>query len=61
MGHAFDMFSFFVITFRFIIIVYFFPSCFCYILLTGMPDDCTVIVAHVVGRAAEDVVGADDR
>jgi hypothetical protein len=24
--------------------------------LTGMPDDCTVIVAHVVGREADDLL-----
>lgn len=60
MGHALDMFSLLVIVFRFII-VHFFPLCFYCILLTGMPDDCTVIVAHVVGRAAEDVVDADNR
>ena len=31
-------------------------SCF---LQTGMPDDCTVIVAHVVGRSADDVMDKD--
>jgi hypothetical protein len=24
--------------------------------LVGMPDDCTVIAAHVVGRSADDVM-----
>jgi len=27
----------------------------------GMPDDCTVIVAHVVGRAAEDILDIENR
>jgi hypothetical protein len=27
----------------------------------GMPDDCTVIVAHVVGRAADDVMDVDNQ
>jgi hypothetical protein len=26
---------------------------------TGMPDDCTVIVGHVVGRAPDDLMDKD--
>ena len=29
------------------------------VLLLGMPDDCTVIVGHIVGRSADDQMDMD--
>ena len=53
-------FSFGTCIFMLFFIVFLF-CVICYCVRTGMPDDCTVIVAHVVGRSANDIMNVGNQ